>query len=176
VQKLPPGLQERLDEEWRAFIEETPGNLSRLARAYGLSRAANRIFRGAIECSLAERLISQSFGAIWLVSSPAWTIIFFGLYFLVVRPKLEKGAPLLRREVITFFGQKANSFGFVLGDDRVSAFLSRCIGPFHCLAVFKGDVVLTWKDWRYGLRQICLLPMTELIGRVRGGFRQRGSR
>lgn len=43
VDRLPQESRERLDEEWHAFIDETPGQITKLVRAFGLLRGATRI-------------------------------------------------------------------------------------------------------------------------------------
>jgi hypothetical protein len=43
VFQLPTGLRERLGEEWRGFIEETPGSLGKIFSALGFVRASLQI-------------------------------------------------------------------------------------------------------------------------------------
>ena len=58
VRKLPEDQRERYAEEWSAFINETPGDLSKIIRAFGLGFAADSIaglvYSGAL-ISVAER-------------------------------------------------------------------------------------------------------------------------
>jgi hypothetical protein len=41
--RLPVDLQERMAEEWRQFILETPGHILKVRRALGLKRAAKSV-------------------------------------------------------------------------------------------------------------------------------------
>jgi hypothetical protein len=43
VRKLPIDEQDRFAEEWREFVSDTPGQISKLVRAFGLGRAARRM-------------------------------------------------------------------------------------------------------------------------------------
>jgi hypothetical protein len=69
VSRLPQDddLRVRLNEEWRSFINDTPGTIIKLLRAYGLSRGATRLARERSEYrTAAECMASRAFGVMCL--------------------------------------------------------------------------------------------------------------
>lgn len=73
VRRLPEGLRDRYEEEWRADINDRPGMLSNFISACGLLVAGSRLRRtevsGVIERELQEKvrvapLVSEDYSAV----------------------------------------------------------------------------------------------------------------
>ncbi len=150
IARLPGDLQPRMEEEWRAFINDTPGHIAKIARAYGLSYGAERTARDrkqTAEPSQAERNASQLFGAALLLAMAPL------LLALSICLKIERRGPVIVRT-----RSKAGDpphLRFHLGEGPVSELLRRTnLSTLPDLfSVLTGDVVISWRDWRKGLRR-----------------------
>jgi hypothetical protein len=113
VRRAPAEMQERLEEEWRAFLSETPGHLCQLVQAYGLGRAASRISRDGSpvgKSRLIEKLLSRAFGVVafvtLLVNTPTFALAFLVrptrslTYFKGLKPMLRFMWSMVRGEVV----------------------------------------------------------------------------
>jgi hypothetical protein len=146
VRRLPSDLQVRMDEEWRTFINDTPGTILKLLRAFGLSRGAIDIFRERTSSegwTFAERAVTQLLG----------TINLFALLPIIVLCvavlSLERPGPLIIK-VRNKQNPARQHYRFLLGSGRGSQILSAL--QFDKLPMIlnfvKGDIVISWTDWK----------------------------
>jgi hypothetical protein len=147
VGRLPREHQERLSEEWRAFIHDTPGQVMKVLRAFGLTRGANAICLGTANYTWTERAFSRLFGAQVVVLFGPLVIVLF-LFAFFVHSWAQSSSPLLcRRE---FRGRQV-AYRIRLGNDRASHFLRTARidrMPFMYWAMLRGIYVVTWPQWR----------------------------
>ena len=68
VRRLPHTLRQRMDEEWRAFIADTPGQVMKIIRAWGLARGARSMACAQVGYGFVERALSRALGALALFS------------------------------------------------------------------------------------------------------------
>jgi hypothetical protein len=119
VQRLPGELQERMNEEWQAFINDTPGTVFKLIRACGLMAGARRISSLQVDIDWADRIISRCLGALWLFAA-ALTIL-----VVAVAARLENRGPLFERAEFRINGVAHPVYHFGLGSGPASNFLRR---------------------------------------------------
>jgi hypothetical protein len=127
VRRVPEELRERMEEEWRAFINDTPGQLWQLVRAYGLRKGAARIAQDYSASSKApalrrlERGLSRAFG---ILALPGGLATAYAIMITLV---------LLRREVPNALLQAPVSLALKLA---------------------KGETIITFKEYREGFRTV----------------------
>lgn len=102
VRKLPEDQRGRYTEEWSAFINETPGDLSKIIRAFGLGFAADSIaglaYAGALTLVVertqgaARRAINVTVGLTMIV----WCTPL--LLFTALAVKLDSPGPVIYRQ------------------------------------------------------------------------------
>jgi hypothetical protein len=146
VKRLPSDLQIRMDEEWRTFINDTPGKIVKLLRAFGLSRGASEVSRERTlsgELSFTERAVTQLFGAIVLfLLLPIFILTIVTLLF-------ERRWPLFIKVRSTNNPAKVH-YRFLLGSGRGSKIiraLSFDLLPIS-ISYLMGDIVISWHDWK----------------------------
>lgn len=98
VSRLPSELQERLSEEWRAFIRDTPGQVMKVLRAYGLARGAKKICLRTIDCTWTERAASRLFGTQAFVLFLPFVIFLLLFASFVPRRRSQLGLPLFEKK------------------------------------------------------------------------------
>ena len=146
VKRLPAELQHRMAEEWRTFINDTPGKIGKLLRAIGLSRGAADIFRECSplrEPSFAERVATQSFAILNLC-------LLFPLFIVI------SAALLIERRGPVFVKVKSKAdptkmyYRFYLGSGITSEVLRRSnmvlLPMIFNFAI--GDVAISWDNWK----------------------------
>jgi hypothetical protein len=144
ARRLPPDLQERMAEEWREFVSDTPGHLAKLGRAAGLSLAARRVSLEVSGLSLLEHV-----GVRAVIVA---TIVFYGplMVLVAVLLKLRGGRPILEE-----FG-KQKFYRFRTGDDAVGRLIRRVyLDELPALLNYaRGDAILRWSKILAALKRV----------------------
>jgi hypothetical protein len=104
VRKLPEEQRDRFEEEWLSYVDETPGEIGKIAAALGFLLAARRM-------SSPKRLPRRVFEIfIALVSLAVVCPLFYGIALAI---KIEDGGPVFVRTTLTRpDGRKASLFRF----------------------------------------------------------------
>jgi hypothetical protein len=137
VQRLPAELQERMAEEWREFISDTPGHMARVIRAVGLNFAALRVSAELSETAglleyVCTRLVAL---ALLIFIAPMMVIA------IIVVGIVQRGGPVFEKPK----GQKFYRF-CPTDNHNLKSFLGRThVQDYPALWNFvRGDVTLTW--------------------------------
>jgi hypothetical protein len=173
VSRLPSELQERLNEEWRAFIADTPGQIMKVLRAHGLTNGAKKLCLGTIDYTWTERAFSRLFGAQgFLALLPL--IIFLVLFaYFVVRPGAQSPASLFRKKK---YREGQSGYRIRLGNDWISRRLRAATfdsAPFMSWAMLRGEIVFTWPQWRRMSAHFAVRLANDALAGVRKMMRGR---
>jgi hypothetical protein len=102
VRKLPVHQRERYAEEWSAFINETPGDLSKVIRAFGLGFAADSIaglvYSGAL-MFVVERTQGSARRAIDIIVGSVMLLLVAPVFLLTALAiRLDSPGPVIFRQ------------------------------------------------------------------------------
>src|SRR6185437_8945624 len=83
--RLPTEEQERFAEEWHEFVSDTPGQISKLIRAWGLGRAASR---------MGAEISRDRAPTVWRTVGLALLVFEAPMFAIVVACAIVRGGPV----------------------------------------------------------------------------------
>jgi hypothetical protein len=130
VRRLPSKLQDRMVEEWRQFVSDTPGHIAKVLRAAGLGLAAKRVALEFSGVGLFEHAGSRAMALATLISLAP-------IMILVTLILVLRGGPVFEKT-------EQNFYQFRTSDDAIGRTLAR-FAPLPTLWNFaRGDTPLRW--------------------------------
>jgi hypothetical protein len=142
VRRLPSDFRERMAEEWREFVSDTPGHIAKLVRAAGLGLAARRVALELEGVGLLEHVCSRTFALVLL-------IFFAPLMALMTIALMLREGPIFEKSSKEFY-----HFRLTANDPFVLTLFLKGVQPLPSLWNFvKGDAVFPLRELWFTLRR-----------------------